>query len=77
MACRSRDESVTFDSCNRVMKGATMQNERPTLPNERRPDKSSGKGGLRFIGIELNIFATAVLIFAIGLTVILFFYFSQ
>ena len=54
-----------------------MHDARPTLREDEQPEKSSGKGGFRFIGMELTIFSTAVLIFVIALIVILFFYFSR
>lgn len=54
-----------------------MPDERPTLREHRQPEKSSGKGGFQFIGIELTIFSAAVLVFVIALIVILFFSFSR
>ena len=50
-----------------------MCDDEPTRPEDRRDDKSSGKGGFQFIGIELTMFSTAVIIFVIALIVILFF----
>ena len=54
-----------------------MQHDQTTLPEDQRPKKSSGKGGLQFIGMELTIFSAAILVFVIAIIVILFFALSQ
>lgn len=53
-----------------------MRNDDPILPEERRDDESSGKRGFQFIGMELTIFSTAVIVFVIALIMILFFVLS-
>ncbi len=54
-----------------------MENDQPRSPEDQHPSKSGDKRGLRFIGVELTIFSAAVLVFLIGLSVILFMYFSR
>jgi hypothetical protein len=54
-----------------------MRNDRPTPQEHQQPEESRGKGGFRFIGLELTIFSAAVLVFVIAIIVILFFALSR
>jgi hypothetical protein len=58
-------------------RSSIVENDRLGPLEDQHPSKSGDNRGLRFIGVELAIFGPAVLVFLIGLSVILFLYFSR